>query len=70
MVQVTLISCRPPPLVVQVILISCVRSSPDQLASDQRHRLGFVANPKRFNVATTRAKALLVVVGDAKVLAK
>lgn len=37
------------------------------MALDARHRLGFLCNPKRFNVALTRAKALLVVVGCADV---
>jgi hypothetical protein len=34
-----------------------VRSDPENLAFDKKHRLGFVANEKRFNVAITRAKA-------------
>jgi superfamily I DNA and/or RNA helicase len=33
-------------------------------------QIGFWQNPKRFNVAITRAKALLVVVGSPLVLAK
>mmetsp|Transcript_2576 Transcript_2576/g.6397 ORF Transcript_2576/g.6397 Transcript_2576/m.6397 type:complete len:974 (-) Transcript_2576:119-3040(-) len=52
----------------RVIIISTVRSTEELLDQDVKHRLGFVANPRRFNVAVTRAQALLVVVGDPKVL--
>ncbi|XP_067126048.1 RNA helicase Mov10l1-like [Centruroides vittatus] len=47
-----------------VIIISTVRTSEDQLNFDARHNLGFLTNPKRFNVALTRAQALLIIVGD------
>ena len=53
----------------RVILISTVRSQ--QLSFEQfdvRYRLGFVNHPKRLNVALTRAKAALVVVGNASLL--
>lgn len=50
------------------IIISTVRSEESLLSHDQRYNLGFVASPKRFNVAVTRAKALLVVVGNPRVL--
>lgn len=52
----------------RVIIISCVRSTKEWLPSDARHNLGFLANPKRFNVAITRAIALLIVVGNPYVL--
>ncbi|KAJ6469382.1 P-loop containing nucleoside triphosphate hydrolase protein [Mycena sanguinolenta] len=52
----------------RVIIISTVRSSREFVEYDLRHTLGFVANPRRFNVAVTRAQALLVVVGDPDVL--
>ncbi len=52
----------------RVVLVSTVRSSVDHLDFDKKHRLGFLANPKRFNVALTRAKALLIVVGNPDVL--
>ncbi|KAI8475548.1 MAG: P-loop containing nucleoside triphosphate hydrolase protein [Monoraphidium minutum] len=54
----------------KVIIISTVRSGSEYVEIDLRHRLGFVRNEKRFNVAVTRAKALLIVVGNPVVLAK
>ncbi|NWV07663.1 SDE3 helicase, partial [Ptilonorhynchus violaceus] len=53
-----------------VILISTVRSCSTYLQFDQTFRLGFLTNPKRLNVAITRAKALLIVVGNPAVLSK
>ena len=35
---------------------------------DAANKLGFLANPKRFNVAVTRARALMVVVGNPHIL--
>lgn len=52
----------------KVIIISTVRSSREFVEYDLRHTLGFVANPRRFNVAVTRAQALLIIVGDPQVL--
>ncbi|XP_066447975.1 RNA helicase Mov10l1 [Eleutherodactylus coqui] len=53
-----------------VIIISMVRSSEDSLYNDTRTLLGFLCNPKRFNVATTRAKALMIVLGNPHILMK
>ncbi|THH04904.1 hypothetical protein EW145_g5188 [Phellinidium pouzarii] len=53
----------------RVIIISTVRSSSEWIEFDLRHTLGFVASPRRFNVAVTRAQALLIVIGDPYVLA-
>ncbi|KAK5923711.1 hypothetical protein CgunFtcFv8_000656 [Champsocephalus gunnari] len=51
-----------------VILVSTVRSYPKLTAHKQQVTIGFVNNEKRFNVALTRAQALLIVVGDPRVL--
>ena len=50
------------------MIISTVRSSKEWVKSDQEHALGFLTNPKRMNVAITRAIALLIVVGCPEVL--
>lgn len=52
----------------QVIIISTVRSSTDFDDQDKFFNLGFISNPKRFNVAVTRAKGLLIVVGNPRIL--
>ncbi|NXW66608.1 M10L1 helicase, partial [Eurystomus gularis] len=51
------------------IVLSTVRSH-ESLFGDEKNCLGFLSNPKRFNVAVTRAKALLIVVGNPHVLVK
>ena len=38
--------------------------------TDAQSHLGFLTNPRRFNVAITRARALLVVVGNPHLLSK
>ncbi|KIM34476.1 hypothetical protein M408DRAFT_325872 [Serendipita vermifera MAFF 305830] len=52
----------------RVIIVSTVRSNVEFVLSDITHTLGFIANPRRFNVAMTRAQALLIVIGDPNVL--
>ncbi|KAF9003306.1 P-loop containing nucleoside triphosphate hydrolase protein [Cyathus striatus] len=52
----------------RIIIISTVRSNTHFIASDIRRSLGFVANERRFNVAITRAQAMLIVVGNPIVL--
>ncbi|XP_012712087.2 putative helicase mov-10-B.1 [Fundulus heteroclitus] len=52
----------------RVILVSTVRSSTTYMDIDKKFSLGFIKNDKRFNVAMTRAKALLIVVGNPMVL--
>ncbi|KAG1667087.1 RNA helicase Mov10l1 [Nymphon striatum] len=51
-----------------VIILSTVRSTSALLSFDVKHNLGFISSPKRFNVAITRAQALLIVVGNPHVL--
>ncbi|KAJ7096045.1 RNA helicase [Mycena epipterygia] len=52
----------------RVIVMSTVRSNTNYVESDIRRTLGFVANPQRFNVAVTRAQALLIVIGNPDIL--
>ncbi|KAL3776572.1 hypothetical protein ACHAW5_000336 [Stephanodiscus triporus] len=47
-----------------VIIISTVRSTVDYIQFDKTHKLGFLANEKRFNVAVTRAQSLLIMIGN------
>jgi len=51
------------------IIVSTVRAESEYIASDLKYNLGFVANEKRFNVAMTRAKSLVIVIGHPAVLA-
>jgi len=47
-----------------------VRSNESVESDDLQAALGFLSNPKRFNVAITRPKALLLLVGNPHVLIK
>lgn len=56
-----------------MVIISTVRSiNEDKLRrnTDVLERLSFLYQPKRFNVVITRAKALMIVVGNPHVLEK
>lgn len=53
----------------RVTIISTTRACKDFLDFDAKHALGFLASPKRFNVAVTRAMSLLIVIGHPAVLA-
>ncbi|XP_066500136.1 putative helicase mov-10-B.2 [Hoplias malabaricus] len=48
----------------RVIIVSTVRSSSEYMKLDADFNIGFLNNEKRFNVAMTRAKSLLIVVGN------
>lgn len=48
----------------KIILLSTVRSSNDFVNDDVKYSLGFVASPKRLNVAITRSRALLIILGN------
>ncbi|KAJ3917943.1 RNA helicase [Lentinula edodes] len=52
----------------RIVIISTVRSNTDFIGADINRMLGFVASPHRFNVAITRAQALLIVIGNPMVL--
>ncbi|KAF9265127.1 P-loop containing nucleoside triphosphate hydrolase protein [Marasmius fiardii PR-910] len=52
----------------RVVVISCVRFTPKYLAEDTAKGIGLVFERKRMNVAITRARELLVVVGNGALL--
>ncbi|MCJ8734857.1 hypothetical protein PDJAM_G00240160 [Pangasius djambal] len=52
----------------RVIIVSTVRSSGEYLELDSFFNIGFLKNEKRFNVAVTRARSLLIVVGNPVIL--
>ncbi|XP_074646700.1 RNA helicase Mov10l1-like [Tubulanus polymorphus] len=51
-----------------VIIISTVRANESNVNFDHKYNLGFLSNPKRFNVSISRAQALLVIIGNPYVL--
>ncbi|KAJ3789054.1 P-loop containing nucleoside triphosphate hydrolase protein [Lentinula aff. detonsa] len=52
----------------RVVIISCVRSSARFLVEDGLKGIGLVFEKKRMNVAITRAKELLVIIGNGNLL--
>lgn len=54
----------------EVIIISTVRSTVKHNDFDRAHYLGFLSNPRRFNVAITRAKSLIIVIGNPHIICK
>jgi len=51
-----------------IVFISTTLSHTERLNVDSEYSLGFLGNPRRFNVALTRAKSLCVVVGNPYVM--
>lgn len=54
----------------EVIVISTVRSTIKHNDFDKIHCLGFLSNPRRFNVAITRARSLLILIGNPHIICK
>lgn len=54
----------------EVIIISTVRSTVKHNEVDKFFNLGFLTNYRRFNVAITRAKSLLIIVGNPHIITK
>lgn len=54
----------------EVVIVSTVRSTAKHNEFDRIYSLGFLSNPRRFNVAITRARSLLIIVGNPHVVCK
>ncbi|KAJ4956500.1 hypothetical protein NE237_013283 [Protea cynaroides] len=54
----------------EIIIVSTVRSTIKHNEFDKTHCLGFLSNPRRFNVAITRARSLLIIVGNPHIICK
>ncbi|KAK8923982.1 putative RNA helicase SDE3 [Platanthera zijinensis] len=54
----------------KIIIISTVRSTVKHNDFDRIHCLGFLSNPRRFNVAVTRARSLLIIIGNPHIITK
>ena len=48
----------------KIIIISTTLTNRERVGVDKDQSLGFMANPRRFNVALTRAMALCIIVGN------
>ncbi|XP_024893645.1 putative helicase MOV-10 isoform X1 [Temnothorax curvispinosus] len=51
-----------------VMILSTVRSK--AFEHNGKEHIGFLSNPKRFNVALTRAKALMIIIGNPNILCR
>lgn len=51
-----------------IIIITSVRSKFNNVGADLKYHLGFIAKPKRINVSISRAKNLLIILGNAELL--
>ncbi|PON80019.1 putative RNA helicase SDE [Parasponia andersonii] len=54
----------------EVIIVSTVRSTIKHNEFDRNHCLGFLSNPRRFNVAITRAISMLIIIGNPHIICK
>ncbi|XP_072930026.1 putative helicase mov-10-B.1 [Epargyreus clarus] len=54
----------------RVILVSTVRANCKLLDHDAKYNLGFLVDDKRYNVTLTRAKAKIVIIGNASCLSR
>lgn len=54
----------------KIIIISTVRSTVKHNEFDRVYSLGFLSNPRRFNVAITRARSLLIIIGNPHIITK
>ncbi|GMH18834.1 hypothetical protein Nepgr_020675 [Nepenthes gracilis] len=53
-----------------VVIVSTVRSTIKHNEFDRTYCLGFLSNPRRFNVTMTRAKSLLIIIGNPHIVSK
>ena len=54
----------------KIIIVSTVRSVEGLVGFDIKHHIGFLSNPKRYNVSVSRAQSLLIVIGNPMLLSR
>lgn len=54
----------------KIIILSTVRSDENLIERDRRFALGFVSSKQRLNVAISRARCLLMIVGNPHLLSQ